>query len=539
MRSFCAACVRENGPTELPWTLIFYRIVFTLRQLLSPYPPYSHCESSPLSSAYPHVPTTRSATGQGPRIRAPALARVHIDMGSFGSKWLFAIALSVLAFLTASATAQVSTVAAALNGVVTDSSGAVLPDAVVTIRNVETGQVRQLATNGLGEFWAAELSVGTYEVSAARDGFAAYRHSEITLLMGKAVRLEIVMQPESVKDVVTVTNQPDALEPTETALITNVETERIEELPVQSRNYLNFVLLSPGVSNSQTSHQTSGGQVGLGLADSGFSFGGLRGCSNSISIDGLDNNDEFTGAGRTELSLETIREFQVVNTGISAESGGSAGGAINVITKSGTNLLHGDAFLFVQNAASNARDPLSDAGQHPDFNRYRSGFSIGGPIRKNRTFYYVALEQEHTRGQEASDIDAASIVTINSVLASEAYPALPTRTLSNGLFSNARAETELSGKLDHQLMNNQNVMLRYAFTNNREAGDGFNRTSLVDFSDSRLRPERSCSERMIQSDRESRFPASPTSDDLTAETATVMSTIMRSRIPHPTRVGCT
>src|SRR5262249_3334446 len=150
------------------------------------------------------------------------------------------------------------------------------------------------------------------------------------------------------------TAQPSAIDPAQTSVTTSVDTERIEELPVQSRNYLNFALLAPGVASSAEQF----GRRSMGpLLDSGFTFGGLRGRSNNIVIDGLDNNDEYVGASRTELSLETVQEFQVVNGGLSAESGGASGGSINVVTRTGSNALHGDAFLFAQNGSLNARNP--------------------------------------------------------------------------------------------------------------------------------------------------------------------------------------
>jgi outer membrane receptor protein involved in Fe transport len=126
---------------------------------------------------------------------------------------------------------------------------------------------------------------------------------------------------------------------------------------VRSRNYLDFVLLAPGVSSSPI---TSGASGSTPLTGSGFTFGGLRSRSNNLSIDGLDNNDEYIGASRTELSPEIVQEFQVVNNGLSAESGGASGGSINVITRSGANTIHGDAFLFAQDGALNAREPFEN-----------------------------------------------------------------------------------------------------------------------------------------------------------------------------------
>src|SRR5262249_19223728 len=147
----------------------------------------------------------------------------------------------------------------------------------------------------------------------------------------------------------------------------------------------------PGVASSE---QQIGRRSMAALPDSGFTFGGLRGRSNNIAIDGLDNNDEYTGSSRTELSLETVQEFQVVNAGLSAETGGASGGSINVITRPGNNDLHGDAFLFAENGSLNARNPFETERQPPNLHRCRSGLALGGPLIKNRTFYYLGFEQE-------------------------------------------------------------------------------------------------------------------------------------------------
>jgi hypothetical protein len=260
--------------------------------------------------------------------------------------------------------------------------------------------------------------------------------------------------------------------------MSSVDQERIEELPVRSRNYLDFVLLAPGVSTAPVS-SASGSTP---LAGSGFSFGGLRPRSNNVSIDGLDNNDEYTGSSRTELSPEIVQEFQVVNNGLSAESGGASGGSINVITRSGTNTIHGDAFIFAQDSVFNARDRIETESEKPAFRHYRGGFALGGPIVKGRTFYYVAIEQEHNRGQIGSNVDPILASSINAFLASGADSSLPTRKLVTNFSPTSRVETELAGKLDHQLTKNTSLMLRYSFTNNRESGDAFNTNGLMDAS---------------------------------------------------------
>ena len=286
--------------------------------------------------------------------------------------------------------AQTSRVNGNLSGTVVDSSGAVIPAATVQIRNIATGQSRIQESDASGQFQIRELPSGIYHLTIRHEGFSTYDNSNISLSLGSLSNLLVQLSPASVAQQLTVTDQPSVIDRTQTAVTATIDPDRIEELPVRSRNYLNFALLAPGVTASnQAASPTS-----LGLPDSGFSFGGLRPRSNAVYIDGVDNNDEFTGAGRTELSLETVREFQVVNQGLSAEAGGAAGGSINVVTKTGTNVHHGDLFVFVQNGALNARPPLEGGVVKPDLNRYRIGGSLGGALKRDHSFYYIAAEQE-------------------------------------------------------------------------------------------------------------------------------------------------
>jgi outer membrane receptor for ferrienterochelin and colicin len=394
----------------------------------------------------------------------------------------FVVALVVICAVLVCAsrtTAQASRVGATLEGTVTDSSSAVIPQVTITLRNTLTNQSRVVSTNQDGFFRADQLTVGTYEVSLDRPGFAPYRNTGVVLNLGQASHLDIVLATASASAEITVSAQPSAIDTSQTSIVSSVDQERIEELPVRSRNYLDFVLLAPGVSSSPTASPASGSAP---LTGSGFTFGGLRSESNYVSIDGLDNNDEYTGSSRTELSPEIVQEFQVVNNGLSAESGGASGGSINVITRSGTNTIHGDAFIFAQDGALNAREPFETEPGKPSFRRFRAGFALGGPVVKGRTFYYAAVEQEHNRGQIGSDIDPAVASTINAFLATGEFPGLATRQITTVFSSIARAETEAAGKLDHQVTKNTALMLRYTFTNNKEAGDAFNTSGLIDAS---------------------------------------------------------
>lgn len=375
--------------------------------------------------------------------------------------------------------AQGSRVGSALEGSVKDGTGAVIPGVAVVVRNPSTNQERTASTDAQGSFHAEALAAGTYEVRVDQPGFSPYRQSEIELSLGQTTRLDIVLALSSSTEKITVNAQPGYVDTTQTSVVSSVDGERIEELPVRSRNSLDFVLLAPGVLAAPPSPPISGSSP---LGASGFSFGGLRARSNTIAIDGLDNNDEYSGSSRTELSPEIVQEFQVVNNGLSAESGGASGGSINVITRSGTNVIHGDAFLFAQDAALNARDPFEDQPGKPTFRRLRAGFALGGPAVKDNTFYYAAVEQEHNRGQNGSEIDPAVAGAINSFLATGALPRLATRAINTNFFPVSRAETEAAGRLDQRLTSNTSLMLRYAFTNNREASDAFNASGLEDVS---------------------------------------------------------
>ncbi len=377
----------------------------------------------------------------------------------------------------AGVSAQVSRTTGTLQGSVVDQSGGAIPGASVRLVNPGTNQSRAGVTGATGTFVFTGVPVGTYELTVVSPGFSTYRNNAVEISVGSITGIGIRMGPASVQEQVKVSVEAGALDATQASVATTIGPERIEESPVVTRSYINFVLLAPSLSQSDNGGSATSSSV---LPDSGFTFAGLRSRSNSLYIDGVENNDEFDGSVRTELSPETVDEFQIVSNGISAESGGGAGGAINVVTKGGANIRHGDAFLFVQNGALDAREPLTNETTQPTLDRGRVGFALGGPIIRNRTFFYVAGEQERSRGEDSSLIDPAMASSINSILSSATYSGLRTRTLNPGTFEVERAETETSGRLDHAINASNALLLKFAFTNNREAGDAFNLSGLVD-----------------------------------------------------------
>jgi carboxypeptidase family protein/TonB-dependent receptor-like protein len=393
-------------------------------------------------------------------------------------------ALAIWLFAAPAAHGQNSTTAA-LIGTVRDASGAIVRGATVSLRQLASNRTYSATSDADGVYHFTNLPVGDYEVHVEAKDFAPYLNARIELPLGRATTLDITLRPAGAQEEVTVTDRPAAIDTTATGSTTSIDPERIQELPVRSRNYLEFTLLAPSVAPS-AGQTTGGGGAAQGgpMADSGFSFGGLRPRSNAISIDGLDNTDETTGASRVALSPEIVREFQIVNNGISAEFGGAAGGAINVVTRTGANDIHGSAFGFLQNERFNGRDPISDGAREdtPRFRHYQFGASLGGPLIRDRLFYYAALEQENLSAEQEQEIDSLIHSRINTALASGTAPGLTVRSLASDAFSVGQDETQAAGKLTYLAGERHTLNFRLAFTNNLARNGAFNMDALSDLS---------------------------------------------------------
>jgi hypothetical protein len=377
---------------------------------------------------------------------------------------------------------QTATDTATLTGFVHDKAGASIPGAQITLRNLATNQARSATSESDGSYRIVALPVGNYAVRVEAQGFTSYLNPSITLAIGQTATLNVSLQPGGVSGEVTVTDKPPAIDPSSTISTTTIDPERIAELPVSSRNYLEFTLLAPGVAPAGGRSPIGVGSHGSPLADSGFTFGGLRSRSNSIAIDGLDNTDETTGAARVALSQEIVREFQIVSGGNSAEVGGAAGGAINVVTKTGSNNFHGGGFFYLQHERLNACDPLTSNGvdRQPRFRRSQFGGSVGGPLKGDRLFFYAALEHEHFSGEDESGINPLTLARVNAALGSGLAPQSFVRALSSNLFPIGQDETEAAGKLTYLLGARNTLNLRFAFSNDRVRGEAFNTDALSD-----------------------------------------------------------
>jgi hypothetical protein len=355
---------------------------------------------------------------------------------------------------------QSITATGVIQGTVVDASGAAMPAVRVIAMEVGSRATRESFSNETGQFRLAGLAIGQYEVRVEREGFAPVM-VRLQVSVGQTAVERIEMKPAAVAESVEVKEQTEALDPSATASSAALGGERIEESPAQNRNYLNFVLVAPGVGLSAGSNpQRAATSTRNAAPDSGFTFGGMRGRNNSLSIDGVDNRDETTGGNRVAIGLEMVQEFRVAGATLGAEFGGAAGGAVNVVTRSGTNIWHGDATFFAQNEAFNARNPEVKAGRRARFRRIQPGVSLNGPLRRDRTFFSTALEQEWESSEEWSEAPEGAVEAINRALEGKGYQ------VERGLFPAEDVDTEFSCKLNHRGWSG-----RYAFSRGRVAND--------------------------------------------------------------------
>jgi outer membrane receptor protein involved in Fe transport len=311
---------------------------------------------------------------------------------------LFAAIFSLMYVFAPNLRAQnIST--AQLHGTVHDQTGAAIPNASVTIANASKGFSRSTTSGGQGEYQLLLLPPGTYTVTASATGFSKFVSKDVVLTIGEQADLPVALAVGST-ETVTVTSGADIIETQRSSQSTTVDQLRINNLPINGRNYINFTL-----TNSQIARDAAP-SVGA-IPTSGLNFGGVRARSNSINVDGADAGDYISGGTRSTVSQDAVQEFQIITNGFDAEYGRASGGVVNIVTKSGTNETHGSAYGFLRNRYIQATNPFSTVYQ-PAYTRVEAGFTIGGAIVPDKTFYFFSTEI--TRRQETgfSDIGAAN-----------------------------------------------------------------------------------------------------------------------------------
>ncbi|MGZ8845928.1 MAG: TonB-dependent receptor domain-containing protein, partial [Pyrinomonadaceae bacterium] len=306
--------------------------------------------------------------------------------------------LAVLMCFSA-AMSQAGSNAADLQGTVRDQNGAVVANASITVRNSATNVSRETTTNDEGYYKIVNLPPGDYELTAKATSYKTAVIQAVKLTIGQTINQDVPLEVGDLTATVTVTSVASTLvETTNTTVGAVIDQQRIQNLPINERNYLSFAMTSSTVGRD------NGRPIGP-APTTGLNFGGQRGRSNLVQVDGADNTDNSVNASRSTVSQEAVQEFQVVSNSFAAEFGRSSGGVVNVVTKSGTNDLHGNVFGFLRHKSFQARNafaPIND----PAFTRAQYGGTLGGAFKRDRTWFFAAFEQRqrHESGFFTSNV---------------------------------------------------------------------------------------------------------------------------------------
>lgn len=347
--------------------------------------------------------------------------------------------------------AQSETGGASLGGTITDPSGAAINGARVAANNIRTGFTVETRTNEAGIYRFTRLPVGVYTLEVSFSGFKSARRENIVLAVGAVANLDLTLEVGGTQETVTVTAEIPVVETTRSQTSTVVNERAVADLPINGRNFLDFAVLTPGVVRDPR-----GGDL---------SFGGQRGTANSLLVDGGDTNNIFFGqsSGRAgtrnpySFSQETVQEFQVNTNSYGVELGRAGGGIINVVTKSGTNSVHGAAYWFFRDRAMNANTFINNSRGIPrqPYHYNQFGANVGGPVVKDRLFYFFNYEGQRNKNPNpvflavAPPADALSQQAAREL---QQYLTPYTRNFDNNIYL---------GKADWNIGSNQRFSVRY------------------------------------------------------------------------------
>jgi hypothetical protein len=376
--------------------------------------------------------------------------------------------LSVLLGGASPGIAQQSIDYGSISGRVTDPSGAVVPGASVSARHAATNQTSAALTGQDGRFRFPYLRIGAYEITVRQHGFHDAVRA-LTLTVGSAFELPITLDVGDVETSVTVSGETTVLEAARSQIAGTVSEPEVRSVPLNGRNFLDLALFVPGVvptnvSSAQLFPETSA------VPGSSLSIGSQRNLSNNFIVDGLSANDDAAALSGITYGVDAVEQFQVVTSGAQAELGRALGGYINVVTKSGTNILHGTAYTYLRDDRFNARNPLS--GEKLPMDQTQYGGSVGGPMVSNRTFYFANAEQRRLDQTGLVTISDANVSAINARLAAVGYGG---PLVSTGIYPNPVDSTNVLGKVDHQINGKDQLSVRYSLydvgaQNSRGAG---------------------------------------------------------------------
>ncbi|MBC8166350.1 MAG: carboxypeptidase regulatory-like domain-containing protein, partial [Bryobacteraceae bacterium] len=358
-------------------------------------------------------------------------------------------------FACALTSAQETIHLARISGRVTDPSGATMDGAEVTARQTETGINQATITDREGRFRLTYLKVGPWEITVRQKGFNTSTRL-VTATAGGAYELGFTLSVGTAETRVDVIANASLLETARSQIAGTVGQKEAENLPLNGRNFLELALLIPGVSPTNTGSNQLFAETSA-VPGQGISVSSQRNFSNNFIVDGLSANDDAAGLSGVFYGLDTVREFQVVTSGGQAELGRALGGFLNIVTKSGTNTLHGDLYGFFRNQRFNASNPLSNTKL--PFTQAQYGASLGGPVIKDRTFYFGNFEQRQLNQSGLITITPANVAAINARLDAVEFPGA---RIATGIYPNPVHLTNVLAKLDHQFGSRDQISVRYS-----------------------------------------------------------------------------
>jgi hypothetical protein len=351
--------------------------------------------------------------------------------------------------------AQQAIASATLSGRIEDPNGAALAGASITITNTETNQQQTTSSDAEGRYRFAYLPVGTYRLMVERPGFGTLRH-DLTLTVGQALDMPIRLAPAGPAESVNVTADVPVIEAARTQVAETIRPREIDSLPLNGRNYLDLALLVPAASRTNTGSVQRFAETSA-VPGTGISVAGQRNLNNSFIVDGLSANDDAADLAGTFYSQEVVREFQVITSGGVAEFGRASGGIINIITRSGSNDWRGGLYGFFRNQRFDARNPL--APRRDPLTQAQYGASIGGPLRRDRTFLFASLEQTRRNDSTVITVSPGSVAAINRRLDQMNFRG---PRIETGLVPGGYDVTNIFARVDHNLNAANLLTLRYS-----------------------------------------------------------------------------
>ena len=344
---------------------------------------------------------------------------------------------------------------ATMSGRVLDSQGAAVPGATVSVRQTDTNVTVQAMTEADGRFRFPYLKIGPYELRATLQGFKENART-LVLSAGSAFDIPITLEVAGIDTAVTVVADSQVLETARSQIAGTVRQTEVQNLPMNGRNFLDLALLVPGVSPANTNSTQLFAETSA-VPGQGLSIASQRNLSNSFIVDGVSANDDAAGLSGITFGVDAVEQFQVVTGGGQAELGRALGGYVNVVTKSGTNALHGSLYGFFRDDAFNGKNALT--GQTLPMDQQQFGFSLGGPVRNGRTFYFTNIERKVLDQTGVVAVTPENVAIINAKLNQVAYPGMPVTT---GIYPNPVHSSNVLGKIDHHFSGADQLSVRYA-----------------------------------------------------------------------------